>query len=485
MCDEARDSAGLAANDTARGSLTVNTKARHTKGILQGPARWVPILGLAFLVGFATGCDNLLEVELPGAVTEDDLLTPELAETAVLSAMADFECAYAEFAISLGGLEDAFWESTGWFTRAWSEYRVDRTTGAVNTQECGVSDVAAGFYVNFQAARFQAEQAYAFLQDMGSTTDETEQLLAQAALTAGFTYDVFGESWCSMAVNLGPEMTPAQTLDSAEAWFGRALSHIGTTGDFETANTTSVEDMAYLGRARVRYALGDDSGAATDAAQVDDGFTAVVTRGSSDRKRWNQVYQHLTVSKYGTVPPQVDFEGSLVAFTGYRDLTIAADGRAVNADGSPVMGTGTPDPRVPVENTGQLGQDGVTPHWIQTKYTSYDDPIVFARWEEAQLILAELEGGQSAIDRVNAIRAAHSLPAVTYLSAGDTAGIRDMILEERRRTFFYEGRWHSDKLRNSLFFPEGLGFNHKGVAYGEATCLELSERERESNPNLT
>jgi len=445
-------------------------------------------MGIAFSVGFAAGCDSLLEVDLPGAVTEDDLLQPELAETAVLSAMADFECAYAEFSAAIGGLEDAFWESTGWFTRAWSEYRVDRTTGAVDTQECGVSDVAAGFYVNFQAARFQAEQSYSYIGGLtpGDAIDaeKRERLLAQAALTAAYTYDVFGESWCSMAVNVGPEMTPQQTLDSAEVWFDRALTHIGATGDFATANTASVEQMAYLGRARVRHALGDAPGAINDAAEVDQGFTSFVTRGNSDRKRWNQPYQHLTVSKYGTVPPQVEFEGSMVAFTGYRDLTIAADGRAVNVDGSPVTGTGTPDPRVPVVNTGQLGQDGITPHWIQTKYDAYGDGIVFARWEEAELILAELEGGQSAIDRVNAIRTYYSLPQVTYLAAGDAAGIRDMILEERRRSFFYEGRWHSEKLRNDLWFPMGLGFNHKGVAYGEATCLELSERERQSNPNI-
>lgn len=447
----------------------------------------VAVLGLAFFTGFAAGCDSLLEVDLPGAVTEEGLLQPALAETAVLSAMADFECAFSEFSASLGGLEDSFWESTGWFTRAWSEYRVDRSTGAVNTTPCGVFDTGAGFYINFQAARFQAEQAYEFIGglDAGALdANLSEELLAQAAVITGYTHDLFGEHWCSMAVNESAEMTPQEVLQSGEQWFDMALQHLGTTGDFSTANTQSLEQMAYLGRARIRYALGDMAGASADAGQVQQGFEAVVTRSASTRKRWNQVYQHLTVSKYGTVPPQVDFEGSMVPFTGYRDLTVAADGRAINPDQSPYMGAGTADSRVPVENTGQLGQDGVTPHWIQTKYGSHADFIPVAKWEEAELILAEIEGGQSAIDRVNTIRLAHQLPLVTYLGAGDAAGIQDMLLEERRRTFFFEGRWHADKLRNDLWFPAGQGFNHKGVAYGDATCLELSDRERDANPNI-
>jgi hypothetical protein len=53
-------------------------------------------------------------------VTEEGLLQPALAQTAVYSAMADFECAFSEFAATVGGIEDAYWESTGWFTNQWS-----------------------------------------------------------------------------------------------------------------------------------------------------------------------------------------------------------------------------------------------------------------------------------------------------------------------------------------------------------------------------
>src|SRR5690606_1804531 len=98
-----------------------------------------------------------------------------------------------------------------------------------------------------------------------------------------------------------------------------------------------------------------------------------------------------------------------------------------------------PDPRVPVVDEGRIFNG--FPQWEQRKYTSLDAPIVLANWEETHLILAEIEGGQDAIDRVNEIRRAYQLPEVTYLSPDDDDGIRDLIIEERRRSLFLEGRF--------------------------------------------
>ena len=58
-----------------------------------------------------------------------------------------------------------------------------------------------------------------------------------------------------------------------------------------------------------------------------------------------------------------------------------------------------------------------------------------------RLIEAELQGGQAAIDVVNKLRVAASLPIVTYADPANAAEIRDMIFEERRRALFAEGRY--------------------------------------------
>lgn len=441
------------------------------------PTRWKAPGGLsaaALGVGvLLAGCSDILKVDLPGSLTEADLLTPEMARAMVLSAVADFECAFSEFTATIGGIEDAYWETTGWFPKAWSEYRVTDQNGALNSTRCGLSDTAAGFFGAFQSGRFQAEQAYRTIDTFTDTqVQNRQQLLATAAIYAGLSYQVFGEHWCEMAVDVGPLMTPQQTLAKGEEWFTRALGHIGT-GDFGTAMTTSMKQLAHLGRARVRFALGNLQGAKADAEMIQPGFRANVTRGAGVRPRWNHVYHHLTVSKFMTIAGPVQFGGETVS-VGFRNLTVAPDGRTTVNDG-------VPDPRVPVTNTGQVAADGVTPHWIQTKYRSYADPIPLARWAEAQLILAEIEGGAQAVARINALRDVHGLP---HFQGGTAEQIRAQIIEERRREFFFEGRWHADKLRYNLWFPRGQGFNHKNIAYGNVTCLPLGEQEKILNPNL-
>lgn len=431
-------------------------------------------LAAALLGTSAAACEGILDVELPGELTEADLIRPDMAPVMVNSAIADFECAFSEFVASIAGLEDVFWESTGWFTRAWAEYQVQATTAGVNTLRCGTSDTSSGFFQSFQSARFQAEQAYEAIQgfDSGEVRNR-DQLLATAAVYAGLTYQVFGEHWCEMTVDLGPSLTPVQTLALGEEWFDRALGHLTGTGDFETPTTPSMQQLAHLGRARVRFAQRDLQGAAADAGQVQPGFTAWVTRDGNVRPRWNQVFQHHTRNQYSTVADTVWHQGQMVS-PGYRNA-------AIDAQGNTTHGDGVPDPRVPVEFTGGVGQDGVTPHWIQTKYPAHSSDIPLARWAEAQLILAEVEGGQQAVDRINGLRDVHGLP---HFQASDPATIQAQIREERRREFFYEGRFHADKLRYDLWFPRGEGFNHKGMAYGTTTCLPLADAERVNNPNL-
>ncbi len=447
----------------------LKTRTRATR-----PCRPRLLSTLAVAVVVLAGCDGILDVELPGQLTEADLLRPEMAPMMVNSAIADYECGFSEFVASIGGLEDTFWESTGWFTRAWAEYQVQATTAAVNTLACGTSDTSAGFFQAFQASRFQAEQAYDAIQGFEGEVADPEQLLASAAVYAGLNYQLFGEHWCEMTADVGPVMTPQMTLGVGEEWFDRALNHLSASGDFSTATTPSMLQLAHLGRARVRFAMGDHQGAAQDAAQIEPGFVAWVTRDGAVRPRWNQIYQHHTRNQYSTVADTVWHNGEVVS-TGYRHATI-------NEAGNTTHGDGVPDPRVPVEYTGGTGQDGVTPHWIQTKYTGHSSDIPMARWAEAQLILAEIEGGQQAVDRINGLRDVHGLP---HFSSSDPQEIQDQIIEERRREFFYEGRFHADKLRYDLWFPRGEGFNHKGVAYGTTTCLPLADEERVNNPNVS
>ncbi len=425
----------------------------------------------ALVLGACGG--DLLEVELPGNLTEDGLLQPSSANTLVNSVIADFECSYSMFTVLTAAMEDAWWRATGYWT-GWAEYRTDRP----GTAECATDDTNTGWATGFQKSRYLAEVAHGKITEWGNEVPNSARLLATAATYAGLVYQVFGETYCELTVDVGPLMQANEVLGKSEEWFTRALGHMGT-GDFEIVSTSSLRQLALLGRARARLARGDLQGAAADAAQIQPDFVAYATRDGSVRQRWNHVYRTLNVQGYSAVAGVVQWQGGPVPFTGYRDLTIAPDGTPLIADAA---GVGVTDPRVPVRYDGQFLQDGVTDNYAQQKYLSTDADIPMARWAEAQLILAEVEGGAQAVARINALRDVHDLPH--YAGPTDAASIRNLIIEERRREFFLEGRFLAEKLRRDLWFPKGVGQNHKAIQYGNAGCFMMPVSEYQNNPNI-
>jgi len=437
------------------------------------PSGPVAVLLTAASVLFLGGCDSLLEVELPGNLTEADLLQPSSAVTIVNSAIADFECAYSMFTVLTASMEDAWWRATGYWG-GWAEYRTDRPS----TEECGTSDINVGWATGLQKARYLAEIGHTQITGWGAEVPNASRLLATAATYAGLSYQIFGETFCELTVDTGPLMTPNEVLSKAEQWFTQALSHLGT-GDVSIVSTTSLRQLALLGRARVRLAKGDLQGAAADAALIQPGFIAVATRDASVRQRWNHIFRTLNVQGYSAVAGVVQWQGGPVPFTGYRFLTIAPDGQPLIND---VAGIGVPDPRVPARFLNEFLQDGVTDNFAQQKYLALNSPIPIARWAEAQLILAEVAGGDQAVQRINALRQVHNLPA--YNGPTDATSIRNLIIEERRREFFLEGRFLAEKLRKDLWFPRSVGANHKGVTYGNAECFMMPLSEYQNNPNI-
>jgi hypothetical protein len=103
------------------------------------------------------------------------------------------------------------------------------------------------------------------------------------------------------------------------------------------------------------------------------------------------------------------------------------------------------------------------------------------------LIRAEAEGGQKAIDLVNQLRAADKLPLVTYADPGNAEQIRYMIIEERRRALYLEGRFYFTKVKNLdlLWFPRHQGKQFGDARYGGAVRLIMPGSEYDLNPNLT
>lgn len=456
---------------------------------------------LLLAIGVAASCDSILEVELPGQVTEEALYEPGQAAILVNSTVSLFECGYSDFVASdAAGYEDILTRDTGWWGGR-HEYDPEPPTTACNTAETSV-----GWWTPLQSARFVGEETYSSMTEewASETIPNRDRLLAELAIYNGAIYNLFGEHFCEIAFEGGPLLSPDQVLTGAEDWLTKALSHIEAAGgDFPLPDGTSAsaQQTAYLLRARVRYAMGDEAGAAGDAQKVSEGFMAYVTRDAGgERTRWNKVYNSHNQEQINTVLGQVDWWSGpadpatgnpwpeVIPFTGYRNLGILPNGRAIDDAGVAITtdanATAVADPRVPVVDENRVFNEH--PVWRQRKYPGLDADIPLANWQEAWLILARIEGGQAAIDRVNDIREFHGLPLVTYVDPSDADQVREMVIEEGRRSLFLEGRFWSTKIRERLWFPRNSGRVQPPTTFGYlgGVRMVMPENEYELNQNF-
>jgi hypothetical protein len=477
--------------------------------------RWVWRAGVAVALGLtAAACDGLLDVELPGSITEDATFVPAQATLLVNSAIADIECSLSDFtAFEAAGFEDNTTRTVGW----WGS-RFERPV-TPNTGNCSTGETSVGWFHPLQAGRWMAEETYNRLEndwDAGEVPDR-EKLMAEAAIYAGIAYTQLGEFFCEVMADGGPKMGWQESLQKGEQWFTDALTHITAAGDFAMPGgvSSSAQQMAYLLRARARWAqntTAKDAAAVSDAQMITEGFASYVTRESGgERTRWNRVYSaHVGLGWVvllgpvtwwtGTTSTQPAFLGggawpATIPFTGYWDLAVLPDGRAVTDAGFPITiadAGSVADPRVPEQLSavtgvgGGTGPNNYTGHEEQ-KYVAAGDDIPLAKWEEAWLLRAQIEGGQTAIDLVNDIRDAHGLPQVTYLTGASPANdILKMVLEEVRRSHFMEpGRWWSHKLRYDLWFPRGEDQDIWNFGYQTGVRMVYPNGEYTTNANLT
>lgn len=422
------------------------------KGRNRTPGRALA-LALVGLVGL-TACDSLLDVDLPGQVVAEDLNNPAIAQTLVLSAIADFECAFANYAAGTALYGDEVIGASGWNNITVWDTR-DRQSDNSGTNSCTVGN-GYGIYRTLQTARFQGQDAFRRITGFGDVADKNS-LLAQAKAYAAYSTLLLSEAHCRITFAeidadgttiFGGALTRAEGFANAEALFTEAIGL--ASGD--------ILFMAYGGRARARLNLGNMAGAESDALQVPAGFVMNATRSSVNLRRYNHFFDDNQRDNYWAVAPK------------FRNLDFG----------------GVPDPRMVAVDAARIAHDGVTDMWYQQKYLSLSQPIPITRWEEAQLIIAEVQGGQAAVDIINTLHDAQSLPDWVPNDVNDAAEILAHIIQERSRELYLEGYRMGDAFRYGLeaeVFPMGL--NHKGQPYIAQTCIPLPDVEIDNNPNIS
>ena len=447
------------------------TVARMFKG-----SRYYVAAVVAPLVAFTLGAcdiDSILEVELPGDVAAENLDNPILARTLVISGVADFECALVDN-IAFAGL---------WFgeTLQTSGSRVNSTMGLRSTQIGVYADpcsTTGPVWAPLQAGRSQSQRAIELINGFpeGSVEDRSF-LLATARLYEGYSIQLLGETHCGVTFDGGPLMTREEAWAEAEDRFTQAIelaagSSAARSSGF-AGGAAEVRIAAYIGRARARLNMGNNpTGVLADVSQVPEGFEFAATYDPSPDRRTNRIFEDNNEGH--SIMPHRDF----------LDMTLSADGRLT-------VGDGVPDPRVVILPATGFGNEGIIPARDQQKYLSRSAPIPFATWREAQLMIAEVEGGQTAVDIINELRAKvsevdwvsgdhPSLPLPQFNSA-DPDEIERTVREERRRDLWFQGHFIGDKLRWGAPFETA---DEKGQPLGPGGCLLIPLLETNSNPNL-
>ncbi|HEX2094324.1 MAG TPA: RagB/SusD family nutrient uptake outer membrane protein [Longimicrobiaceae bacterium] len=417
-----------------------------------GRMRGSGALGAVLALALATGaCDSLLDVEAASRIPAVALDDPAAAALLLNGAIGDFECALGSYVVMSGILGEELVDATQTADR----WPYDRRDVQPSDRRYGeFACTVLGIYTPLSTARWTAENVLAKLKAWTDTQVQGRGvMIATAAAYSGYSHLLLGEGFCSgvlldEALKPGGESPRADILRRAVDRFTEALQAAQAAGNTDIAN------MALVGRARAKLDLGDRAGAAVDARLVTANYVKNATASTTASRRENRVFEQNNQSQAVTVGPT------------YRNLTFG----------------GVADPRVRVTDTGRTATDG-NRIWTQNKYASLATVIPIATWDEAQLIIAEVEGGQAAVNIINAFHTRAGLPA---FASTDPAAIQRQVIEERRRELFLEGHHLGDIIRYNLALTPatGTGFP-KGGTYGNTTCLPLPNIERLNNPNIT
>lgn len=404
--------------------------------------------GLLFLVSPLVGClDQLLTVEAPGTVLEEDLGEPRHAAVLVKSSVADFECAFGHYIVTAGLFGNEFEDSQ----QTGSQWDYDRRalgTYAVwyATNPC---DERLATYAPLATARWTADRMLTRLQEWSDAeVPDRTAMIATTAAYSGYSHLLLGEGFCTMAFDAGPELARQQVFQRAEERFTTAITAAQSTGRADILN------MVRVGRARSRLNLGNKAGAADDARQVPEGFVKNAAFSAASIRSTNRVFR-----------------------VNNRDEQVSVEAPFKN-----VQTGGVPDARVPVVNTGRVSTNQRTIMWTQAKYAGEGTPIPIARWAEAQLIIAEVQGGQTAVDIINKLRARVKLPS---FASNDPQNILAEVIAERRRELFLESHHLGDRIRHNLPLDPPAGTPYlQGGLYGDQRCFPLPDAERLNNPSI-
>ncbi len=379
----------------------MNTARVHGRSDRRGMPRSARAASLALACAGIVACGDILTVENPQDILDEDLDSPAAISALSAGVAGDFAFAYGRNLLMTGILSDEI-KHTG----SQSGLRLpDEGDGGstINTWTNGAYNaVAVSSWTGedlVRRIRLIAEDA------------ESNPHLARGKIFAGFSILILADNYCEVKIDGGPRLTPHQAYEEAAARFTDALT-VATA-----ANSQALRHQAIAGRARARLQMQDYQGAREDARQIPTGFVFHALYSSNSAREENHLANQMTsaIRREAGVHPRY-----------YQH---------------PVLGA---DPRIPFVDRGPayIGTDGSTQFVEQLKFQSTADDIEVASWQEARLIEAEAEiqlgDLPAAIRLIDEVRAAAGLPS--YQGPATAEEVTKQLFYERAAELFLEGQ---------------------------------------------
>ncbi|HUG42460.1 MAG TPA: RagB/SusD family nutrient uptake outer membrane protein [Longimicrobiales bacterium] len=399
------------------------------------------------------GCDGLTDVA--GDPHKVDASKPLGLGEALIGATVDLYFAYDSYIVIAGMLGDEFVSSgtASGYREMDARNVTPRSTGGASSRGRGIG--GEGSWTPQQKAVFAANLVQERIEagDFPGVDVESPQY-ARASLFDGLAKTWIADMFCSAAFNgEGPEYSSQDVYSLAEAEFTKAIDATGAESEIVQA--------ALVGRARVRLNIGNRSGALADALLVDPDFELTASYSTNTFEQRNRVWWRT----WG-------FGNFSIDFRVWSDLTID--------------NTGDPDPRLELALNPRPAYEPNQDLWAPLKAEDPAAPLVLASGDEAQMIIAEIQLGQDAVDAINAVRARNGIATAWAPATLDDATVLAKVIDERGRNLFLEGVRNGDLRRYLDQYGIDLWtrVTPQGVEAMDAVCYPLPDVERENNPGI-
>lgn len=287
---------------------------------------------------------------------------------------------------------------------------------------------------------------------------------ARLYLMAGYANRLLGENVCEGVIDGSPAQSHMVYFERAEQHFSNAIRIADNAGEQE------LHTAAFAGRASVRGALGDWTGAVQDAQEVPDDFDFTARYSSDEELQYNRHYWTVANSPY---------RAQSVWNTYYEDY--------YRNTGDPRTPWGE-DPDFPF---GGSAPEGDVPWLFQLKFASRDSPINLSSGIEARLIEAEaalnIGEWEQAMALINGVRVGVVSDLTGEpLEAWAATSIEEAwaaLKRERGIALWLEGRRLGDMRR---WLADGVPGDVDPMQdmTDRSLCFPISITERQTNPNL-